>query len=62
MVHGEKQRKRYNIKNIKKYIHLYYTLRFYFPYLSVSAAGHYFRIWTGHYFSIWTGQVPALLF
>jgi hypothetical protein len=28
----------------------------------VSAAGHYFRIWTGHYFSIWTGQVPALLF
>ena len=25
----------------------------------VSAAGHYFRIWTG---SIWTGQVPALLF
>ena len=28
----------------------------------VSAAGHYFRIWTGHYFSIWTIQVPALLF
>jgi len=36
----------------------------------VSAAGHYFRIWTCHYFSIWTGhyfsiwtiQVPALLF
>ena len=28
----------------------------------VSAAGHYFHIWTGHYFSIWTGQVPALLF
>ena len=28
----------------------------------VSAAGHYFRIWTGHYFSIWTGQIPALLF
>jgi hypothetical protein len=28
----------------------------------VSAASHYFRIWTGHYFSIWTGQVPELLF
>ena len=45
--------------------HNTYILHFTFLFslfVFVSAAGHYFRIWTGHYFSIWTDQVPALLF
>jgi hypothetical protein len=49
------------------YIHIIYYCILHFMFLFslfvfVSAAGHYFRIWTGHYFSIWTGQVPALSF
>jgi hypothetical protein len=47
------------VQHILCYITLYI---FIFPIIFVSAADHYFRIWTGHYFSIWTGQVPALLF
>jgi hypothetical protein len=39
-------------KAVIKHISLYYILRFYFPFVFVSAAGHYFRIWTG--------QLPAL--
>ena len=58
---------------IKFYFKQFSILHFTFLFslfVFVSAAGHYFRIWTahyfriwtGHYFSIWTGQVPALLF
>jgi predicted small integral membrane protein len=42
-------------KMFYKYI-LHFTFLFSL-FVFVSAAGHYFRIWTG---SIWTGQVPAL--
>jgi hypothetical protein len=38
------------------YIILHFTFLF-SVFVFVSAAGHYFRIWTG---SIWTVQVPAL--
>ena len=49
-------------RKLNIYIYILHFTFLFSLFVFVSAAGHYFCIWTGHYFSIWTGQVPALLF
>ena len=44
-------------KQIDQYISLLHFKFLFSLFVFVSAAGHYFRIWTG---SIWTGQIPSL--
>jgi hypothetical protein len=47
----------YQILIYKTYIYILHFTFLFSLFVFVSAAGHYFRIWTG---STWTGQVPAL--